>query len=225
MEKHLKNDYRYILFDLDGTLVDSGPGILGGIRYMLDRFGLREDDPERLRAFIGPPIVDSLVQRYGFTREDGLRALGYYREYYSETGVFQAKAYPGVREMLARLKDAGRTLSLATNKPEYYAEIILKNEDLARYFDFVGGTTLDQKRTQKPEVIRHVIASLRIPDRAQVLMVGDRDNDVLGAAQAGVDCLGILYGGYGTRKELETAGADGIAETPARIADMILGKQ
>lgn len=212
--------YETILFDLDGTITDSAPGITNSVIYALKNYGIKETDYEKLCKFIGPPLVDSFQEYYGFSKEKALEAVEYYREYYSDKGIFENSVYDGFEEVARRLKERGKQLVVATSKPEPFAKRIMEHFGLATYFDCVAGMELDGRRGTKAEVIRYALDVCRVPDKGRALMVGDRKHDVIGARSAGIDCLGVLYG-FGTREELECAGADYIVETVGEIPDVI----
>lgn len=211
---------RYVLFDLDGTLTDSQEGIMNSIEYALGTFGIQVEDRAALRPWLGPPLVDSLMKYHGFDREKALEGVVRYREYFDEKGIFENKVYPGIRKLLQQLQEQGYTLMTATSKPEVAARRITDHFDLTRYFTFIGGATLDDSRVHKGDVIRYVLETNHIEDRSAVWMVGDRENDILGAREHGLESIGVLYG-YGDRRELEAAGADHIAETVEDIARFI----
>ncbi len=198
----------HILFDLDGTLTDPSEGITRSVQHALAAFGLTASR-EELLCFIGPPLVDSFVRYFGFTEEAALQAVSVYREYFAEKGIFENRVYPGIPELLKRLQCRGKRLYLATSKPEVFACRILAHFRLDGFFTFAGGSCLDGCRARKDEVIRYVLEQMGIP-AADALMVGDREHDVLGASEAGIPCVGVLYG-YGDRPELERAGAAAIA--------------
>ncbi len=204
--------YNIFFFDLDGTLTDSSLGITNSVIYALKKFGIEETDRRKLYSFIGPPLTVSFEKYCGFSKEETKRAVEYYREYYRDRGIFENHVYDGMEEVLKELKNQGRTLVVATSKPEPFARQIIEHFRLAQYFDYVAGMELDGRRATKAEVIRYALDACKITDRSQVLMVGDREHDVIGAKAAGIDCLGILYG-FGTREELTRAGADYIEKT------------
>lgn len=206
------SSYEYILFDLDGTLTDSGNGIINSVIYALNRFGINENDRNALKKFIGPPLITSFCEFYGFDRQKAVEAVKYYREYYREKGIFENLVYGGIPETLAKLKANGKKLILATSKPEMFAVKILEHFNLSRYFDFTAGAASDESRSEKTDVIAYVLSALKIDKLKSVIMVGDRNYDILGAKQNGIASLGVLYG-YGSREELEAAGADFIAES------------
>ena len=204
--------YDIVLFDLDGTLTDPGEGITNSVAYALKKFNIIVEDKTELYNFIGPPLIDSFMKYYGMNYEDGLKAVEYYREYFGVTGIFENHVFDGIHEMLERVKKSGRTISLATSKPEVYAKRILEHFDLKKYFDFVGGATMDESRSKKSDVIKHTLQQLGVTDKSRVVMVGDRHHDIDGANQNGLDSIGVLFG-YGDRAELQNAGATYIAES------------
>lgn len=210
-----------VLFDLDGTITDSAPGIVNSIRYALEKRGMEILPEPELRGFIGPPLKERFQEVFSVTEEESVQMVELYREYYGEKGIFENRVYDGVMEMLRQLKDAGIRLLIATAKPEGYANIIAEHFGFGKYFDFIGGACMDGSRTDKYEVIEYVLDSCGIEDRESVIMVGDRSHDMIGAKKAGIHSLGILYG-YGPRTELERAGAELIAQTPREAAEMIL---
>ena len=204
--------YNFILFDLDGTLTDPGRGITNSVAYALNKFGITIADKTDLYKFIGPPLTDSFEKYYGFSSEDAVTAVEYYREYFKPKGIYENEIYEGVPELLKTLKENGKAVILATSKPELFAKEILKYFGIDVYFDFVAGATLDKTRTKKGDVIAYALNSLGITDKGKCLMVGDREQDINGAKQNGIDSLGVLYG-YGDMQELTNAKSTYIAET------------
>lgn len=213
--------YDIILFDLDGTLTDSGPGIMNAAAYAMEHYGLPSGDRELLRRFVGPPLLDSFRDFCGFDREKCEQAIWVFREYYEPRGVFENSVYPGVTEMLETLLNAGKRLAVATSKLEPTALRVLKHFDLAKYFELACGSLADNTRTKKAEVVSYALEKLGARDKSRVLMVGDREHDVFGARENGLGCLGVLYG-YGSAEELRRAGAALLAETPQAAAEAIL---
>lgn len=213
--------FKYILLDLDGTLTDPAIGITNSIMYALEKFGIRVNDRSELYSFIGPPLQESFMRFFGFSEADAVRAVEYYREYYRDKGIFENLVYDGVEDLLQLLKEKGRTVILATSKPELFARQILEHFDLAEYFDFVAGSELDGRRVHKDEVVRYALDACKISDLAKAIMIGDREYDIIGARKIGIKSLGVLYG-YGDRKELEVAGADYILDTVAELKDFLL---
>ena len=213
--------YHTILFDLDGTLTDSGLGIVNSVKYTLDKYGIAQGDVD-LNEFVGPPMRDSFQKFYGFTPEQAEEAVRVAREYYGVTGVFENIPYDGVYEMLDVLKADGRRLLMATAKPDKFTDMVLDKFDLRKYFEFVGAATMDGSRVQKAEIIKLVLDSCDVVDLEHTIMIGDRNHDILGAKANGIDSMGVLYG-FGDRQELETAGAVYLAETTADVAKLLLG--
>ena len=203
--------YDYLLFDLDGTLTDPEEGITNSVAYALKKWGIEVEDKKELYTFIGPPLSASFAKYYGFSEEDSLKCVEYYREYFGDIGIFENKVYDGIHELLTELKASGKILVLATSKPEQYAKRILEHFDLAKYFDYVSGASMDESRNKKDAVIRYAIESFDI-DVSRAVMIGDREHDILGAKANSLHSIGVLYG-YGDRAEHEAAGADYIAET------------
>ena len=215
-------NYSVILFDLDGTLTDSAPGILNSVRHACQKLALPEPSPETLHRFLGPPLLDSFRDLIGLNAAESQRAVDAFREYFPTKGLFENEVYPGIAELLHDLKAAGKTVVLATSKPEEYARRIMRHFDLEQYCDAICGATLDETRTDKAEVIAYALQTAGIADKSTVIMVGDREHDVNGAKKNGLPCIGALYG-YGTRQELAEAGAAAIADTVQDLHTLLLG--
>ena len=207
-------DYEYFFFDLDGTLTDPGLGITNSVMHALTKYGIAVPDRAELYPFIGPPLIDSFMKYYGFSHEEAVKGVVYYREYFRDRGIFENTMYEGIPEVLEKLKGMGKKIVLCTSKPDEFAIAILKHFDLYQFFDFIGAATMNEERTKKVEVINYAIEELGIQDRGTVLMIGDRDQDIAGAKEAGVDSVGVLYG-YGSREELKDACY--LAKTPEEI--------
>lgn len=212
--------YKYVFFDLDGTLTDSAKGILNAVKYALKKYGIEEYDKDILRAFIGPPLHDSFVKYYGFDDRKADEAVAFYREYFSEKGLYENEVYEGVEELLNGLKKKGKKLVITTSKPEAFTIRILKYFDLEKYFDFVAGATMDASRSKKADVIAYALTKLGIEDKSKVIMIGDRNHDVLGAKANGIKCIGVLYG-YGDKEELILAGAKEVVSEPLALLKRI----
>ena len=212
------------LFDLDGTLTESGTGIVNSVAYALKHFKIPvSDEKKELYRFIGPSLKDAFSGFYGLDEEQTLEAIRVYREYYTRQGMFENRVYKGVEEMLSSLEVKGKRLMVATSKPEIYARQILDHFHLSSYFTFIGGSLMSETRTDKTEVIRYLFESTGITNVSQAVMVGDRYYDMIGAKNAGVKRVGVLYG-YGSREELEESGADLLIESPMdliRYADSL----
>jgi phosphoglycolate phosphatase len=204
-----------ILFDLDGTLTESGPGIMSSVRYALANMGRPALDDDQLRRFIGPPLLDSFRDLCGFDPAEVTVAIAAYREYYATNGQYENSVYDGIPELLGSLRDAGRTLAVATSKAEVFAASILDHFALTEHFSAVVGSELDGRRTAKADIITEALARLDRPT-AGTVMIGDRSHDMSGAAAVGVGRIGVLWG-YGDDAELTAAGADALAATPVEL--------
>ncbi len=216
-------DAPLILWDLDGTLTDPMLGITSAVQYALRAFSIEETDRRKLYPFIGPPLKESFMRFYGFSDVDATRAVGKYREYFSETGIFQNEVYPGIPELLKQLSLAERISMLATSKPTVFARRILSHFQLEDYFSFVAGSELDGTRTQKAEVVRYALEQAGRPVAEKAVLIGDRCYDVVGAHDVGIACIGVTYG-YGSRKELEQAGADAVVDSVEELYALLLKK-
>ena len=215
----MKN-YKYIFFDLDGTITDPGEGITNSVAHSLKYYGIEVADKRELYTFIGPPLYASYMKYYGFSLDEAYRAVERYREYYADKGVFECTLYPGIERLLRRLAESDKRVVLATSKPEIFANKILKHFGLEPCFDLVAGATLDSSRVEKADVIKYALDSLGITCADEVLMIGDREHDVLGAAAFNIDALGVTFG-YGSRAELEAAGAGYVAESVEDIENLL----
>ncbi len=206
--------YKAIFFDLDGTLTESGEGITKSVQYALEKIGKPEEDLEKLKVFVGPPLMEQFMKYAGVDETTGRKAVEFYRERYEVKGIYENHPYEGVAEMLQELKRKGYILAVASSKPEYYVMQILDYFKLSSYFDVVVGSEMNGARTSKSEVIEEALKRINMSDkRNEVLMVGDKEHDVLGARAAGLDCVAVAYG-YGTQEELTEA-------NPLKIVDSV----
>lgn len=204
--------YETVLFDLDGTLTDPGLGITNSAMYAMKKFGVEVADRHELDWFVGPPLRQSFMRALNLDEEGAAVAVEYYREYYrDQMGMLENEVYAGIEDVLKALREKGKRLAVATSKPEVFAVQILEHFGLAQYFEVIAGDTLDFQRNTKAAVIANALERMGITDRSSVVMVGDREHDVIGAKAQGIKCIGVLYG-YGNRDELEAAGAAYIAE-------------
>lgn len=217
----MKARYSYNLFDLDGTLTDPALGITNSVIYALEKTGIAAPPREELYRYIGPPLVYSFKTYGGMNDEAARKALTYYRKRFSAGGLFENEIYPGIAELLKAIKDGGGKVILATGKPEEFAEQILEHFGILRYFDFVAGNTLAETRPEKRDVFRHILAHYPELAGSSAVMVGDRSYDVLAAKEFSFASIGVLYG-FGSRAELEDAGADEIAESVDSLASLLL---
>lgn len=214
------NDVTHVLIDLDGTISDSSPGIARSLQHAFSVCGYEPPTDEQVRTVIGPPFEVGLPT-LGIPVDDIERVVWAYRGRYEDVGLFENTVYPGIAEMLDELVAAGRTLSLATAKPETTATRIIEHFGFTDYFTFQAGATIEvgAGRRTKAEVIEYALISLGLgaTDLPRVVMVGDRDHDVEGAHLNGIDCIGVAWG-FGSPGELETAGASALVDTPAEVA-------
>lgn len=206
-----------ILFDLDGTLTDSGEGIINCAIYALEHFGLPVPSREALRVFVGPPLQQSF-RRFGVPEDRIAEAIRVYRSRYIPIGKFENAPYPGIRELLEALTAQGHKLYVATSKPETMSVEILEHFDLARYFDRICGATMDDTRNSKDAVIAYLLS--QIGREEHMVMVGDTQFDVLGAKQHGIPTIGVAWG-YGEVQDMVNAGATAIADCPAQLLEQI----
>jgi len=213
--------YTNILFDLDGTLTDPKVGITKSVAYALQSFGIEVEDLDSLVKFIGPPLRVSFKEYYGFSENDCIKAVEKYREYFREKGLFENNVYPGIEDLLRNLKQSGRRLFVATSKPTVFAVKILEHFNLIQYFDYVSGSELDGSRDSKGEVIEFALQKNDLTNQINVVMVGDREHDVIGAKENNIDVIGVLYG-YGNRTELEKAGATYIVESIEELSKLLM---
>ncbi|MGN0443923.1 MAG: HAD family hydrolase [Acutalibacteraceae bacterium] len=213
--------YDIILFDLDGTLTDSGLGITNSVKYALEKEGITVNDRSELFRFIGPPLVESFQKFYGFSPEKALEITHVYREYYSEKGIFENEVYDGIEELLRKLKENGKRIIVATSKPELFARKIFDHFSLSQYFEYIAGSNMNETRTGKSEVIEYALESCGVTNLEKVIMVGDREHDIWGAKKTGTASIGVIWG-YGSREELQKAGADYIAQTPDEVFNIVM---
>ena len=213
--------YKYILLDLDGTVTDSAEGVTNSVAYALEKLGCPVEDKSTLLKFIGPPLSESFKEFYGFDESTVSRGIEYYREYYTDKGIFENNLYNGMEQLLKSLKAAGKTVILATSKPEIYARRILDRFNISRYFDIIAGSTLDVDRNTKTDVLKYILQTVEISDLSEAVMVGDRKHDIIGAHDIGIKCIAILYG-YGNEAEFIEYGADYILNTVADLEKFLV---
>lgn len=209
-----------VFFDLDGTLTDSGPGIMNCARYALEHYGIPIPNPQALRFFVGPPLRESF-RKFGIPQEQMEEAVTFFRSRYQTVGKFENAPYDGIRETLCTLQSRGLPLYVATSKPETMAVEILEKFDLARYFRAICGATMDGSRDSKSAVIAWLLES--IGPVAQAVMVGDTAFDVTGARAHGIPTIGVTWG-YGSGESLTAAGAVALAHTPEELLSLLLEK-
>lgn len=216
-------NYDAVLFDFDGTLVDSSRGIFESLIYALKCGGEPEPDADTLRRFIGPPIYDSFANIFHFDDERIEFMIKKYREYYSGGGLFELDIYDGIPELLKKLHKNGIKVATASSKPKVFIEKILDKTGLIEYFDYIGGTTFDEKGATKTGILLGAMESLGCADKSRVIMVGDRKFDIIGAKGAGIATIAVLYG-FGSRGEFEEYGAEFIVSNTDEIENIIFGE-
>lgn len=212
---------RYLFFDLDGTLTDPKEGITRSVAYALDKVcGIHVDDLDTLTSYIGPPLVDAFMDHHHLDLPTAERCRDAYRERFRTVGLFENRLFPEMPGLLSDLQSQGYILCTATSKPEEFAVRILDHFDLSRYFTVISGASMDGSISTKHEVIEHTLSRIGHPDRREVLMIGDRKHDILGAHAAQIRAVGVLFG-FGSQEELEQAGADAIAPSISDLPGII----
>lgn len=214
--------YKLVVFDFDGTIVDTGEGIIKSLIYSLEKNGVPVPDEAFLRRFIGPPIYDSFIKDYGATEENVHDFISAYRERYFVKGIYESTVYDGVFHMLNAIKKAGYLVGIASSKPEKLIYDVMDYTGITDLFDAICGVDLDEtKKKTKAQLIGECASRLGISDPECVLMVGDRFYDIDGAKKAGTASAGVIYG-YGSREEFEQHGADFIFESAGELEDFLI---
>ncbi|WP_019768687.1 HAD family hydrolase [Streptococcus sobrinus] len=214
-------NYQTIIFDLDGTLTDSQTGIINSLTYAFKQMGLPLPAQSQLKKFIGPPLSQSFQDFCGLNDIETQKTISYYRQYFADKGWKENQLLPGARELLAKLKQAGKTLLVASSKPEVFVKQILDHFEIDSYFTVIAGASLDDSRSQKSAVIAHALKTAKIEELKGCVMVGDRKHDVEGAKVQGLPTIGLLLG-FGSRQELEESGAIAIAENFQDLEEILL---
>ena len=214
--------FKNILFDLDGTLIDSALGITNSFIHALNKYDIHIQR-EELNSLIGPPLMDSFINHFGFDNEKAEEAVRYFREYFKEKGVLENELYPNVKELLAKLKEDGYTLCIATSKPEVFTLEILTHYDILKYFSYVSAASIDDTKIKKEDIIRCAIKALKLNPQ-ETIMVGDRKHDIIGANCNNIASIGVLYG-FGNKEELEKENATYIVEDVLDILDCVKSKK
>ena len=212
--------YTHLFLDLDGTLSDSAPGIVRSAQYALEAFGIHVDNLDDLLCFVGPPLEESFQEFYNLTPSQADEAVKVYRRRYEKIGVYENALYPGIPQFLDKARQAGKVLMVATSKPQRMADLVLSHFGIADRFAFVGGRE-DSSRRTKEEGIRYVMKENGLTRTEDIVMIGDRKHDVLGAKAVGLDSVGVLYG-YGSRDEFQAAGATYIVDTLKELEELLL---
>ncbi len=216
-------NYDAVLFDFDGTLIDSSRGIFESLIYALKCGGVDEPDMATLRKFIGPPIYDSFKNLFHFSADKIEFEIKKYREHYSTGGLYEYDIYEGIPELLKALHENGIKLATASSKPRKFIEIILEHSGIGKYIDYIGGTSFDEKGATKTGILLNAMENLGCTDKSRVIMVGDRKYDIDGAKGAGIATIAVLYG-FGSREEFEEHGAEFIVENTKEIENIIFGE-
>ena len=213
--------YKNILFDLDGTLTDSKPGIVNSLRFALQYSGM-DTDNMNLDKFIGPPIMDTFVNTMGLNHQKAEEITKIYRENYSKTGIYENSLYEGIIEMLAYLKQNGHTVIIATAKPMPFTKIVLDHFNIFQYFSYISASEFEHAFETKQRIIENALEKCNINDLNTAVMIGDRKYDIIAAKNVGIASIGVLYG-YGDYDELSEAGADYLVENIQDLLKIIKG--
>ena len=213
--------YDYILFDLDGTVSDSKPGIISCIKHALDGKGIKHPPAEVFDKMVGPPFSVSMKEFLGLDMPMIEQLITLYRGKYEVDGWRDCRLYDGIVDVFKALKANGKKLAIATSKPLKFTHLMIEGLGLTEYFDFIGGATCDASKETKADVIELVLENLKVDDVSKVLMLGDRLYDIEGAHALGVDCAAVMWG-YGSREEFEEYGADYILDKPEDILKLVL---
>ncbi len=213
--------YKHLIFDLDGTLIDPEAGILESLQYATGRMGIPFDERTQFLGFIGPPLHDGFMQILGLSDTEADNAVALFREKYGATGLYRSKLYAGVEQMLRNLRDGGIQMYLATSKYENYALRILEHLHIESYINYIAGAAYKGNGSGKKELIRRVLDQIPDQEHSLCLMVGDTRFDIEGAAQNGIEALGVLYG-YGTREVLLSSGASDVVARVHQIEEWVM---
>lgn len=213
--------FSYILFDLDGTLSDSKEGITKSFQYALEYFGIKVENLDELEPVIGPPLKASFMNFYGLTEEEAVVAIAKYRERFGKIGLYENEIYPGIKELLKELAEQGDQIAIASSKPTEYVEQICEYFQIKDYFHHIIGSFMDGRRVEKEEVVEEAIAQFGNISKDEIIMVGDRKFDVIGAHERGLKAIGVTYG-YGGREELTEAGADVLVDNVKELKRLLL---
>lgn len=210
-----------LLFDLDGTLTDPLEGVVNSILYALKKKGIKENHPEELRNFIGPPLHLSFQKRYHLGEAEAFEIVRVYREYYSEKGIIENTIYPGMFDLLKELKNQNKIISLATSKPSLFAKQVMEHFKLTPFIDFIAGANLDGSRTDKKEIVAYAKEITGNKPNAEYLMIGDREFDIMGAHFNGLEACWVTYG-YGEESIVMKENPEYISRSVAELSDLLL---
>ena len=215
-------NFDYIVFDLDGTLTESKEGITKSIAYALSKMGIEPPELEVLEKYIGPPLIPCFIEDFGMSHQEAETALKFYRERFLEKGIYENAVYDGIKPLLEKLKEKGKTLVIATTKPTPQAETVLKHFGMFEMFDLVCGSNGKETLVEKPDIMAVAFKEIPLKNRSETVMVGDRKYDVLGAKAHKISSIGLTYG-YGSETELMEAGADFIVSSVEQLSALLLG--
>ena len=220
----MKSRYDFILWDFDGTVMDSCRGIMDSVKYAAGCLGVDDPGQEVLRTFIGPPLRESFPRAFGFDEKTTEEAIDKYRQYYGAGAMYSCSLYDGVKEAVSRFRQNGILQYIATSKPEHACRSILERKGLEGLFDGVFGATDDGRIDTKKQVIEEAFRVLEITDKSRVVLIGDTRYDVIGAKEAGIECIGVTYGA-GSRKSLEENGAIAVFDTMPEVCAYIFNNE
>ena len=212
--------YKYVVFDLDGTIVDSHEGICICFQQALKSAGI-EESVDNIRKLLGPPLSRTIITKYGLSEEEGAAAMKIHMKRLKEKGIYECKIYEGIPKLLKTLNEKGIKIAIATNKPEEPSILQLKHFDLAKYFEIIVGNNYTQTRGTKGDFIRMALEHMGVEDKKDAVMVGDRFNDLEGGVENGLDTIGVTYG-YGSKEEIEDCKPTHIVDTPLDMLKVIL---
>ncbi len=218
----MKAKYDLILFDVDGTLTDSGEGITKSVQYTLEKYGIIEPDLDNLKKFIGPPLIDSFAKYYGFSKEESVRARNIFNERYQPIGWMENHPYDGIEVVLEELQKSGIMLGIATSKPEGVANKVLEYFDLKKYFSVICAAPNNGLNGEKPGRIKAAIEEAKMLgcEAKHVIMVGDTRFDVLGAHECGIPCVGVSWG-FAVEGEFEACDTEFVVDTMEELLDVL----
>ncbi|MGM0890113.1 MAG: HAD family hydrolase [Bacillota bacterium] len=218
------NNYKVILFDLDGTLSDPKVGITKSVQYALQKMNIVEPDIDKLECFIGPPLQVSFAEYYDFGEKNTQKAIELYRERFKEKGMFENELYSNIASLLKSLKEQQFNLVVATSKPTVFAEKILKYFNIDQYFELIVGSNLDGTRASKTEIIQYILDKYKKHTLSDFIMIGDRKHDIIGANNTGINSIGVTYG-YGSFEELSHSNPTHIVKSVSQLKDILMGSQ
>lgn len=213
--------YDGVIFDFDGTIADTGVGIFESIRYAIDKAGLEQISEESIRTFIGPPLFDSFSSQLNVDDKTAELLVQYYREHYSQKGIYKFNLYLGITQLIKDIKEYGVITAVGSSKPEHFIKKILEYKNLSPLFDYVTGSDPKYNESDKTTIVNTCLDKMNFQDKTKVLMVGDRKFDIIGAHNAGIACAAVLFG-YGSKKEFEECNAEFIVEKASDIKNIVI---